>query len=145
MMSLVWYHFETFLYSSIIIQQSFLFLKPSLDLYWFQAFIRILQLRKYSGTLAYIPAAGYEESGESINNDCAELLVTENIASSMSNINGGSGIKENVGYRGPAPLPKDTMWRSIQGDFILVWLLNVPWAAEDVLAAPSAQVINLLF
>ena len=63
----------------------------------------------------------------------------------MCNNNDVSGINEYVGYRGPAPLPKDAMWKSIRGDFILVWLLNVPWAAEDVLAAPSAQVTNLLF
>lgn len=31
-------------------------------------------------------------------------------------------------------------WRIISGPFISVWLHNVPWGGEDIMAAPNAKV-----
>lgn len=95
--------------------------------------IRILGLRKYHGSLSYVPAPGYEGSGEFINGE-SEIFITE-----RANINaGGDESWHKTGYIGPVLVPEISEWRSIRGNFVLVWLQNVPWASESVLAAPSA-------
>ncbi|MCD7471985.1 hypothetical protein HAX54_012805, partial [Datura stramonium] len=42
------------------------------------------------------------------------------------------------GYCGPAFDMKDFN-RKIEGPFVSIWLHNVPWGGEDVLAAPDAK------
>ena len=36
-------------------------------------------------------------------------------------------------------LSADSQWRVIEGDLLLVWLMNVPWMAEKLMAAPRAD------
>nr|GEW59425.1 sphingosine kinase 2-like isoform X1 [Tanacetum cinerariifolium] len=63
----------------------------------FYAFQRILRLRKYNGSIWFVPAPGSEDVGENAN------------------------------------------WRKLNGPFVSVWLHNVPWGAENTLAAPDAK------
>lgn len=96
--------------------------------------IRILRLRKYNGSIAYVPAPGYESPGESLDGESG-FLITENVDVSVDSDQSPS----NTGYVGPALVPEKSEWRFIEGNFVLVWLQNVPWAAEDVLPAPRAK------
>ena len=47
------------------------------------------------------------------------------------------------GYQGPDTNLEDLEWREIKGPFVSVWLHNVPWGAENTLAAPNAKVGQL--
>ncbi|MCO5573971.1 hypothetical protein L7F22_027749 [Adiantum nelumboides] len=97
--------------------------------------IRIILLRKYQGTLAYAPAPGYEGSGTLIQED-SELFAADIIDKDTGN---HESWQRNSWYTGPNLALEKSEWRSVRGKFVLVWLQNVPWAAETVLAAPKAE------
>ncbi|KAH7299890.1 hypothetical protein KP509_24G035100 [Ceratopteris richardii] len=95
--------------------------------------IRITRLRKYRGTLAYVPAPGYEGSLDHISREDSDLL-----SSSIPDMNIEKG-QQWGGYSGSMSVPEKSEWRIMNGNFILVWLMNVPWATQTVLAAPKAE------
>ena len=43
-------------------------------------------------------------------------------------------------YQGPEINLENLSWKVENGPFISVWLQNVPWPAEDIMAAPDAKV-----
>ncbi|KAJ7560569.1 hypothetical protein O6H91_04G135600 [Diphasiastrum complanatum] len=100
----------------------------------FYSLLRIVWLRQYHGTIAYIPAPGYEETGSPYT---GEFDSFSGETSSM--LSDTERSWRTSGYSGPlgASLMKD--WRVMSGEFILVLLQNIPWATEDFLAAPSAK------
>ncbi|EPS68311.1 d-erythro-sphingosine kinase, partial [Genlisea aurea] len=88
---------------------------------------RILSLRRYDGSILFVPAAGYESFGEPLDFE-NQILIEEIIKSG-----------DEVGYQGPEFDSKSLNWRKIDGPFISVWLHNVPWGSETTMAAPSAE------
>ncbi|XP_027332102.1 sphingosine kinase 1-like isoform X2 [Abrus precatorius] len=97
----------------------------------FYALCRFFNLRQYIGCVSFVPAPGYEVFGEpssypgkSSNNDPSEA-ESVNIQRSC--------------YQGPEINLENLNWRVINGPFISVWLHNVPWGAEDTMAAPDAK------
>lgn len=98
-----------------------------------QTLMRICNLRKYTGHIYYIPAPGYEGTGAPFN---GELETTSLLKSSEGDID--RSVQKN-GYTGPLQT-SSSQWRDLEGPFILIWLNNVPWCAEDVKAAPNAKV-----
>ncbi|PIN10829.1 Sphingosine kinase, involved in sphingolipid metabolism [Handroanthus impetiginosus] len=101
----------------------------------FYAVQRIFGLRKYNGSILFVPASGYESYGESL--DLENEIIVE----------GESEIKpddESVrthehSYQGPSIDIKSLNWRKINGPFVSIWLHNVPWGGEDAMAAPHAE------
>ncbi|KAK3188101.1 hypothetical protein Dsin_027662 [Dipteronia sinensis] len=90
----------------------------------FYALLRIFYLRHYTGRVSFVPAPGYEDYGEptSVNGDSDEKIKTQ-----------------QHGYQAPDVDLDNLAWRTINGPFISVWLHNVPWGSEDVMAAPDAK------
>ncbi|KAJ3674924.1 hypothetical protein LUZ60_005540 [Juncus effusus] len=86
----------------------------------FYSVLRILDLRKYNGKIEFVPAPGYEEYGDPINNLSEIKGETSNIFESKNNF-------------------EMSKWRYINGPFISVWVNNVPWASKDIMAAPRAK------
>lgn len=77
-----------------------------------------------------MPAPGFEDVGEPNN------LGIESI----------EPIKAREhGYQGPKVELATLSWRKINGPFISIWLHNVPWAAENTMAAPNAKVCVFLY
>ncbi|XP_050214395.1 sphingosine kinase 1 isoform X2 [Mercurialis annua] len=93
----------------------------------FYALQRIIHLRHYNGCIAFVPAPGYESYGEPIT------------YSSVSPSNSEQPLKIQHGYPGPDVDLNNFDWRMISGPFVSVWLHNVPWGGEDVMAAPHAK------
>ncbi|CAN8231139.1 unnamed protein product [Cochlearia groenlandica] len=91
------------------------------DIYGFQ---RITCLRQYNGQILFTPAPGFESFGQP-----ASCSVGKESSSSDT----------ALGYRGPDKEFEDQEWREIKGPFVSVWLHNVPWSAENTLAAPDAK------
>jgi sphingosine kinase len=88
-------------------------------------------LRRYNGKIQFVPAPGYEKYGERIQElDRAEASAND----------AGS---ESYGYQGASTEFEASEWRFIDGPFVTVWIHNVPWASEDVMAAPQAQVSSV--
>jgi sphingosine kinase len=91
-----------------------------------QALKRILRLRKYNGSICFVPAPGCEDVGEA-SGSCADSMQP---------------LKpRQLGYQGPKFDLQNANWRKLNGPFVSVWLHNVPWGAENTLAAPDAKVI----
>lgn len=82
-------------------------------------------LRQYNGRILFVPAPGFESHGQ----PGSFSLYKEPTVSNKA-----------VGYQGPDTEFEDLEWREIKGPFVSVWLHNVPWGAEDTLAAPDAKV-----
>ena len=60
------------------------------------------------------------------------------------NVDKESSVSDKTpGYQGPDTNLEDREWREINGPFVSVWLHNVPWGAENTLAAPNAKVSQL--
>jgi len=95
----------------------------------FQALVRIMNLRKYCGSIQFVPAPGYEAYGEPIKQ------VKNSIVESVEQ----NGKSHRSSYPGPSVEFQASDWRFIDGPFIAVWVNNVPWAAEDIMAAPEAK------
>ncbi|XP_066307116.1 sphingosine kinase 2-like [Miscanthus floridulus] len=95
----------------------------------FYAVVRIMNLRKYCGSIQFVPAPGYEAYGEPIKQ------VKNSIVESVEQ----NGKSHRSCYPGPSVEFQASDWRFIDGPFISVWVNNVPWAAEDIMAAPEAK------
>ena len=91
-----------------------------------------MNLRRYSGSIHFVPAPGYEAYGEPVKQ-------VENSTVERLEPNGESQV---CSYQGPSPEFQGSDWRSIDGPFVAVCINNVPWAAESVMAAPEAKVIG---
>ncbi|EYU35832.1 hypothetical protein MIMGU_mgv1a020787mg, partial [Erythranthe guttata] len=89
---------------------------PGTFLLLFQGLQRIFGLRKYNGSIIFVPASGFESYGEPIDVE-----------------------KEDYGYQGPKVDIKSLNWHKINGPFVSIWLHNVPWGGEDTMAAPDAR------
>jgi sphingosine kinase len=50
-----------------------------------------------------------------------------------------SGSDKTLVYQGPDSKLENLDWREMKGPFVSVWLHNVPWGAENTLAAPDAK------
>ncbi|XP_051128912.1 sphingosine kinase 1-like isoform X2 [Andrographis paniculata] len=101
----------------------------------FYALRRILGLRKYNGTILFVPAPGYESFGEPLGLE-DEIIVQEE--SEMKSVD--APIKNlDCSYQGPKVDAKSLNWRKVGGPFASIWLQNVPWGGEDSLAAPNAE------
>lgn len=95
---------------------------------------RIFHLRQYNGHVSFVPAPGYEEHGELIN--------FESVPGCELNDTSQSALSQ--GYQGPDIDLEKMEWRTIRGPFVSIWLHNVPWGAEDTMAAPNAKVSSLI-
>ncbi|XP_060191521.1 sphingosine kinase 1-like isoform X1 [Lycium barbarum] len=91
----------------------------------FYAIQRIFRLRRYYGCIKFVAAPGFENFGE------PNELGGEN-----DELNSNWVMQD--GYCGPT-LDMKGFNRKIEGPFVSVWLHNVPWGGEDVLAAPDAK------
>ncbi|CAH9133706.1 unnamed protein product [Cuscuta epithymum] len=89
----------------------------------FYALQRVLCLRRYNGSIRFVPAPGHEGQGEPT--EPMELYLSDG---------GPKG-----GYYGPNFDLQNSNWRKIDGPFISVWLHNVPWGGENTMAAPDAM------
>ncbi|KAL4562059.1 hypothetical protein LXL04_034249 [Taraxacum kok-saghyz] len=90
-----------------------------MDFYGLQ---RILRLRKYNGCISFVPGPGFEDVGEATTN------------TTLNQQHHGHG------YQGPKEVELESSnWRKLNGPFISVWLHNVPWGAENTMAAPNAK------
>ncbi|XP_023731380.1 sphingosine kinase 2 isoform X1 [Lactuca sativa] len=94
-----------------------------MDFYGLQ---RIIRLRKYNGCISFVPAPGFEDVGEASN------LGVESISMEPP-------ISQQHGYHGPKVDLGNSIWRKVNGPFISIWLHNVPWGAENTMAAPNAK------
>ncbi|XP_071741517.1 sphingosine kinase 2-like isoform X2 [Rutidosis leptorrhynchoides] len=83
---------------------------------------RILKLRKYNGSIRFVPAPGFEDVGELCDD-------------SMEPVTG----RHQGYYQGPKLVFHKLNWRKLNGPFVSVWLHNVPWGAEHTMAAPDAK------
>ena len=92
--------------------------------------LRIVNLRKYNGSITFVPAPGCETHGDPIELDNNLELVNE----------GHEETAQLNGYQGPKLSFKNSDWRMIEGPFVTIWLHNVPWSNSEVMAAPDAKV-----
>lgn len=83
-----------------------------------------------------MPAPGYESYGEPL--DLEKKIIIDGESETNSE-DGPVAIPEH-GYTGPKVDIKSLNWRKIDGPFVSIWLHNVPWGAEDTMAAPDAEV-----
>lgn len=91
----------------------------------FYAIQRIFCLRRYHGCIKFVAAPGFENFGEP-NELCGEI----------DELNSNWDTRD--GYCGPS-FDMKGFNRKIEGPFTSIWLHNVPWGGEDVLAAPDAK------
>ncbi|KAE9595016.1 hypothetical protein Lal_00041110 [Lupinus albus] len=101
----------------------------------FYALCRFINLRQYIGCVSFVAAPGFEAYGEPTSY-CGKSTSKGN--------NSGPSEAESVKlqrlcYQGPEIDLEKLNWRVINGPFISVWLHNVPWGAEDTMAAPDAK------
>ncbi|RDX65566.1 Sphingosine kinase 1, partial [Mucuna pruriens] len=97
---------------------------------------RLLNLRQYFGCVSFVPAPGYEAFGEPTS------YPGKPTTSKGSNSDPSEAEHANLQrhcYLGPEINLENLNWRVINGPFISVWLHNVPWGAEDTMAAPDAK------
>ncbi|KAL7098821.1 hypothetical protein ACP275_09G042900 [Erythranthe tilingii] len=103
-----------------------------LDFYGLQ---RIFGLRKYNGSIIFVPASGFESYGEPI--DVEKEVIFEGESKPKSDDE--PVTTQDYGYQGPKVDMKSLNWHKINGPFVSIWLHNVPWGGEDTMAAPDAQ------
>jgi sphingosine kinase len=89
-----------------------------------------MNLRKYCGSIQFVPAPGYESYGEPVKQ------VENSIVESLEQ----NGKSHPFSYPGPSLEFQASDWRFADGPFVAVWINNVAWAAEDIMAAPEAKV-----
>ncbi|XP_068497034.1 sphingosine kinase 1-like isoform X2 [Phaseolus vulgaris] len=102
----------------------------------FYGLCRLLNLRQYIGCVSFVPAPGYEAFGEPTSYPGKS---TTSKGSNSGPNEAEHANKERLCYLGPEINVENLNWRVINGPFISVWLHNVPWGAEDTLAAPGAK------
>uniref|UniRef100_A0ACD5VWF7 Uncharacterized protein n=1 Tax=Avena sativa TaxID=4498 RepID=A0ACD5VWF7_AVESA len=95
----------------------------------FYALVRIMNLRRYRGSIHFVPAPGYEAYGEAV----------KQVGSSIVEPLEQNGESRVCSYQGPPADFQGSDWRSMDGPFVAVCINNVPWAAETVMAAPEAK------
>ena len=100
----------------------------------FQLLLRMLNLRRYNGRILFIPAPGYEDVGDPVEQ------TTNGVSTGIQEDGATDSNGETCGYVGPSIKEADRRWRSLNGPFVSVWLGNVPFASEDAMAAPKAEV-----
>lgn len=106
-----------------------------------QALQRILHLRKYNGSISFVPAPGFESFGEPSTYKGAATCGINTVNPSHQ-----EPIEvQQHGYQGPNIELEKLEWRTIVGPFVSIWLHNVPWGAENTMAAPDAKVGFLLW
>ncbi len=91
-----------------------------------QALLRCMLLRRYAGTLMFLPPSGATASLSAGRPATAEEAAH---AQSMGAVDA---------HAGGAP-EEPGAWRVLDGPLESVWALNLPWGGEDALAAPDAQ------
>lgn len=91
-----------------------------------QAIQRIFCLRRYHGCIKFVAAPGFENFGE-----------PNELGGEIDELNSNWVMQD--GYCGPT-FDMKGFNRKIEGPFVSIWLHNVPWGGEDVLAAPNAKV-----
>jgi sphingosine kinase len=94
----------------------------------------MLNLRRYNGRILFVPAPGYEEVGDPVEQ------TTNGVSTGIQEDGATDTNGETCGYVGPSIKEADLRWRSLNGPFVSVWLGNVPFASEDAMAAPKAEV-----
>ncbi|CAL0312024.1 unnamed protein product [Lupinus luteus] len=101
----------------------------------FYALCRIICLRHYTGRVYFVPAPTFEAYGEPTS--------YPGISTSKGSISDQIDVEpvnlQRPSYQGPEVNLEDLSWRVINGPFISVWLHNVPWGAENTMAAPDAK------
>ncbi|KAL5096595.1 hypothetical protein RYX36_000922 [Vicia faba] len=101
----------------------------------FYALCRLFNLRQYNGRVLFVPAPGFESYGESTSYPAKSTIKGNN-----SDPSEGAHVNlQTLHYQGPEINLENMNWRVINGPFISVWLHNVPWGAEDTMAAPDAK------
>ncbi|KAE9591773.1 hypothetical protein Lal_00038997 [Lupinus albus] len=101
----------------------------------FYALCRFINLRHYNGCVSFVPAPGFEAYGEPTSYRGKSISK-----GNTSDINEAESVKlQKFCYQGPEIDIENLNWRIINGPFISVWLHNVPWGAEDTMAAPDAK------
>ncbi|XP_065880096.1 sphingosine kinase 1 [Euphorbia lathyris] len=101
----------------------------------FYALQRIIHLRQYNGRISFVPAPGFESYGE-------PTSYTGEPTGKQSTLKSGQEQRVMIqkhGYQGSDVNLVHLDWRIINGPFISVWLHNVPWGSEGVMAAPDAK------
>ncbi|KAH0454923.1 hypothetical protein IEQ34_016847 [Dendrobium chrysotoxum] len=101
----------------------------------FYCFLRIMKLRKYHGHVEFVPAPGHELYGEPIK-DRAICMGTDDVSEKGQNC-----VAEVLqgSYRGPSVCFEKSDWRFLEGPFVTISLVNVPWVGEDAMPAPEAK------
>jgi len=103
----------------------------------FQILLRVINLRRYNGRVLFVPAPGYEEVGEPVEQITSFEQNGVSTGTQEDKANDRNG--ETIGYPGPSIEEADLKWRLLSGPFVSVWLGNVPFASEDAMAAPKAE------
>ncbi|CAN6175833.1 unnamed protein product [Urochloa humidicola] len=103
----------------------------------FYFLLRVMNLRRYNGRVLFVPAPGYEEVGEPVEQTTSFKQNGVSTGSQEDKADDRNG--ETSGYPGPSIKEADLEWRSMSGPFVSVWLGNVPFASEDAMAAPKAE------
>ncbi|CAN4083959.1 unnamed protein product [Withania somnifera] len=91
----------------------------------FYAIQRIFCLRRYHGCIKFVAAPGFENFGE-----------PNELGDEIDELNSNWVMQD--GYFGPT-FDMKGFNRKIEGPFVSIWLHNVPWGGEDVMAAPDAK------
>lgn len=104
----------------------------------FQLLLRMLNLRRYNGRILFVPAPGYEEVGDPVEQSTG--YETNGVSTGIQEDGATDSNGETRGYVGPSIKEAGLRWRSLNGPFVSVWLGNVPFASEDAMAAPKAEV-----
>ncbi|KAM7254909.1 hypothetical protein ACFE04_020150 [Oxalis oulophora] len=95
----------------------------------FYALQRVIRLRYYTGRISFVPAPGFEQYGEPTSYRDTPIPSRQEQA-----------IDSQLrGYQGPHVNLEKLEWRTINGPFVSIWLHNVPWGAENTMAAPDAK------
>ncbi|XP_054777696.1 sphingosine kinase 1-like isoform X3 [Prosopis cineraria] len=101
----------------------------------FYALNRIFHLRQYNGRISFVPAPGFETHGEPASYPAKSTSI--DCKSTSTEL---EPIKlQSLRYRGPDINLENLSWRVINGPFISLWMHNVPWGTENLMAAPEAQ------
>jgi sphingosine kinase len=101
----------------------------------FYALHRVIRLRYYNGRISFVPAPGFENYGK-----------PTSYGSTSTNTSQEQPFEGQLrGYQGPHVNLEKLEWRTINGPFVSIWLHNVPWGAENTMAAPDAKVSFQLF
>ncbi|XP_020591739.1 sphingosine kinase 1-like [Phalaenopsis equestris] len=101
----------------------------------FYCLLRIMKLRKYHGHVEFVPAPGHELCGEPLKGRTI-CVGTDNVSE-----NGQNSVAEVLQscYGGPSVCFENSDWRFLDGPFLSISLVNVPWVGEDAMPAPEAK------